>query len=120
MRMVTVQLYVYSDGIGITMLIMALVSMSLTGCSTLTEASSSWSRQSVEIREGEDLSLSCRVEGFGWLDVVRVTHTSNKQSTTITDNSNVKHPFKKLLRYKVHYELNGTVATVNIHYRGGS
>lgn len=91
----------------------------LTGFSNLAEASS-WDQQRVEIREGEDLSLSCRVEELGTLDVVRVTHITNKQSVTVTDNSNVKYPFYKLLRYKVYYELEGSVGTVNMHYRGGS
>lgn len=77
-----------------------------------------WDNSNVEVKEGDDLSLSCKVSGLGNIDVVRIVRKTSKQTTTITDNANVKLPFRGLPQYKVHYRLNGNVGTVHLRFRG--
>lgn len=77
-----------------------------------------WDNSNVEVKEGDNLSLSCKVSGLGNIDVVRIVHKTSKQTATVTDNANVKLPFRGLPQYKVHYRLNGNVGTVHLHFRG--
>lgn len=77
-----------------------------------------WDQPYVEVQQGDHLSISCKVFGLGNIDVVRIVHIINNLKVTVTDNSNVKLPFRNLPQYKIHYELDENVGIVHLHYRG--
>ena len=79
-----------------------------------------WDKRDIEVKEGDDMSLKCTVTGLGPFDVIRVVHIQDKQTVTIADSSDVKSPFSSLPRYKVHYEFNGSIGSVLLHYRGSN
>jgi len=60
------------------------------------------------------------VSGLDWLSVMRVEKRDEDKQTTmvISDNGDTKHPFSRLSRYRVNFQLIQDIGTVSIHYQG--
>lgn len=88
--------------------------------------------EAILVRQGQDLSVTCTVTGFTFLDVVRIDHrqgsddtTTTSSTRTISDNSGIKLPYSDLARYSVTFQRraddgrHGTeTAVVTLNYRG--
>ena len=68
------------------------------------------------------MQVTCTVYGLDWLSVVRVEKRDEDKQTSmiISDNGDVKHPFSRLSRYRVNFQLIEDIGTVSIHYQGMS
>jgi len=102
----------------------------------------------VQVRQGDEFSVTCVVTSLTPIDVVRlvlrrpvspfrgeirlphhgtagasadvsrVTSSSRSLRWTVADNYDVKEPFSSLPRYRLYYSYNNGVATSTLTYRG--
>ena len=88
-----------------------------------------WDQKSHDVRQGDNITMTCTVTGVTVLDVVRLTHyvtdhqnsTAGSSSTTsslVSDNDAVKEEFVALDRYRVLYHVIDGTATLQLRIRG--
>lgn len=90
-----------------------------------------WDQKSQDVRQGDNVTMTCTVTGVMPLDVVRLTHdvtadnyTSSSSSMSATssslvaDNDVVKEAFSALGRYRVLYHVINDSATLQLRIRG--
>jgi len=102
---------------------------------------------SIQVRQGDEFSLTCVVTSLTPIDVIRIVlerRAHNQASATpssqdlspnmvrrqlsvdserlrwtVADNYDVKQPFSSLPRYRLYYSYNDGIATSTLTYRGG-
>ena len=64
--------------------------------------------------------VTCTVSELQWGNVVRIEKRDEGKQTTmvIADNGDTKHPFSRLPRYDIRFEVIEDMATVIIYYQG--
>lgn len=77
-----------------------------------------WDRDSVDVTEGDNVTVTCTVTGVNLLSVVRLVHRHHTTSVLIADNDLVKEQFAKLERYRVLYHLFDDIATLVVQITG--
>jgi len=89
-----------------------------------------WDQKSQDVRQGDNVTMTCTVTSVMLLDVVRLTHdvtddnstsatrTSAATSSLVADNDVVKEAFSSLGRYRVLYHVVNRSATLQLRIRG--
>jgi len=85
-----------------------------------------WDQKSQDVRQGDNVTMTCTVTGATLLDVVRLTHQVTDDNSTSTssrpsivaDNDVVKETFLALGRYRVLYHVINDTATLQLRIRG--
>ena len=79
-----------------------------------------WDQTSLQVMQGDDVTITCSTEDVGFFDVVRISKQSYLGVTTIADNDNMKRPFADSKRYNVSYkhDMDSDTGTMSLTYRG--
>ena len=85
-----------------------------------------WDQKSQDVRQGDNVTMTCTVTGVTLLDVVRLTHqvtddnstSTSTRSSIVADNDVVKETFLALGRYRVLYHVINDTATLQLRIRG--
>ena len=85
-----------------------------------------WDQKSQDVRQGDNVTMTCTVTGVTLLDVVRLAHqvtddnstSASTRSSIVADNDVVKEVFLALGRYRVLYHVINDTATLQLRIRG--
>jgi hypothetical protein len=78
----------------------------------------SWDQEVVDVRQGDNVTVTCSVTGVDMLSVVRLVHSHHSTSVLISDNDVVKKQFVQLGRYRVLYHIFDKTATLIVQITG--
>jgi len=83
------------------------------------EARVSWQQESVTVRQGGNISVTCIATDLDFLDVMRVELLASDGITrTIADTATVKAPFSHIPRYVVTFNHHDNIDNLTVTYRG--
>lgn len=82
-------------------------------------ASASWDAESITVKQGENLNVTCIVSDFEFMDVIRISlKNSEGQVLTLTDNMDLKLPFVNIPRYRVGLHMQDRHGYLTVLYSG--
>lgn len=85
---------------GYLLFALSLVFFDITG----TLATPSWNHDVIEVKQGEDVDITCTVSGLNALGVVRILKSNKDKQYPISDNDQPKDPFATTGRYRTTYD----------------
>ncbi len=80
-----------------------------------------WKTTSIQVKQGEDVQITCTMHDMGYFDVIRVVKEVGEgvqQDMKLADNSDLKPVFEQTKRYNVTYKKTGKTATLTINFKG--